>query len=303
MKKSLLIALLLCAAFVSKAQNGWFFGGSAGLGFRGYFMASGEAWVGYEFNDRVALGSGLGAVICAGRDDYFAITGIAEPFVRACVWHNESIFVDLYALGGFEFTDELKLCQVGLRPSLRFRVSENAVEYKQLPELEGLRVDYKDICAWKTPRGIAARLSGKGTADRSAIAAVKAAVSIPVIGNGDITSGQSAKEMLERTHCDGLMVGRGALGRPWIFREIKAALRGEPYAPPTVEERLRIALEHAERIEAKKGAHGLVELRKHLPRYLVGMRNAASLRVRLNAAKSVSEIRQLLLDSAKDATI
>jgi len=143
----------------------------------------------------------------------------------------------------------------------------------------------------------------EGTADRSAIAAVKAAVSIPVIGNGDITSGQSAKEMLERTHCDGLMVGRGALGRPWIFREIKAALRGEPYAPPTVEERLRIALEHAERIEAQKGAHGLVELRKHLPRYLVGMRNAASLRVRLNEAKSVPEIRQLLLDSAKDATI
>lgn len=143
----------------------------------------------------------------------------------------------------------------------------------------------------------------EGTADRSAIAAVKAAVSIPVIGNGDITSGQSAKEMLERAHCDGLMVGRGALGRPWIFREIKAALRGEPYAPPTVEERLRIALEHAERIEAQKGAHGLVELRKHLPRYLVGMRNAASLRVRLNEAKSVPEIRQLLLDSAKDATI
>jgi hypothetical protein len=125
MKKSLLIALLLCATFMSKAQNGWFFGGSAGLGYRGYFIASGEAWVGYEFNDRIALGSGLGAVICAGRDNYFAITGIAEPFVRACVWHNESIFVDLYALGGFEFTDELKLCQVGLRPSLRFRVSEN----------------------------------------------------------------------------------------------------------------------------------------------------------------------------------
>ena len=60
-----------------------------------------------------------------GPGQLFAVTGIAEPFVRACVWHNESIFVDLYALGSFEFTDELKLCQVGLRPSLRFRVSEN----------------------------------------------------------------------------------------------------------------------------------------------------------------------------------
>jgi hypothetical protein len=125
MKKIFIFALLLSASIASNAQGGWFFGGSAGLGFRGYFIGSGEVWVGYEFNDRVALGSGIGAVICAGRDNYFAVTGIAEPFVRACVWHNESIFVDLYALGSFEFTDELKLCQVGLRPSLRFRVSEN----------------------------------------------------------------------------------------------------------------------------------------------------------------------------------
>jgi len=115
----------LSASIASNAQGNWFFGGSASLGFRGYFIASGEAWVGYEFNDRVAIGSGLGAVICAGRDGFFEVTGIAEPFIRACVWHNETIFLDLYALGGFEFTDELKLCQVGVRPSLRFRVSEN----------------------------------------------------------------------------------------------------------------------------------------------------------------------------------
>ena len=143
----------------------------------------------------------------------------------------------------------------------------------------------------------------KGTADRAAIAAVKAAVSVPVIGNGDITSGESALAMLSETHCDGLMIGRGALGRPWIFREIKAALAGEPYDPPTAAERLQIALLHAQRIEAQKGPHGLVELRKHLPRYLSGMRNASALRARLNEAKSIDEIRQLLLDSAKDVTI
>ncbi len=143
----------------------------------------------------------------------------------------------------------------------------------------------------------------EGTADRAAIAAVKAAVSVPVIGNGDIVSGESALDMLRTTHCDGLMIGRGALGRPWIFREVKAALNEEPYTPPTVSERLRIALLHAERIEAQKGPHGLVELRKHLPRYLSGMRGAAMLRTRLNEAKSVEEIRQLLLDSAKDVTI
>ena len=143
----------------------------------------------------------------------------------------------------------------------------------------------------------------EGTADRSAIAAVKSAVSIPLIANGDIVDADSALSMRDETRCDGLMIGRGALGKPWIFSEIKAALRGEPYRPPTLSERLQIACMHAERIESVKGPHGLVELRKHLPRYLKGMRNAAGLRLQLNEAKTVGEIRQLLLDSAKDVTI
>ena len=109
--------------------------------------------------------------------------------------------------------------------------------------------------------------------------------------------------MLKETRCDGVMVGRGALGRPWIFAEIKAAQNGETYEPPTLSERLRIALLHAERIEAERGPHGLVELRKHLPRYLHGVGNGAALRTRLNAANSAAEIRQILLDSVKDITI
>ena len=143
----------------------------------------------------------------------------------------------------------------------------------------------------------------EGKADRAAIAAVKASVSVPVIGNGDIVDGPSAAAMLKETRCDGVMVGRGALGRPWIFAEIKAAQNGETYEPPTLSERLRIALLHAERIEAERGPHGLVELRKHLPRYLHGVRNGAALRTRLNAANSAAEIRQILLDSVKDITI
>ena len=143
----------------------------------------------------------------------------------------------------------------------------------------------------------------EGKADWRAIGAVKAAVSIPVIGNGDVVDGESAAAMRNETNCDGIMVGRGALGRPWIFAEIKAALCGEPYTRPTVQKRLSIALLHAERIEAEKGPHGLVELRKHLPRYLHGVRNAAALRTRLNEAKSAAQIRQILLDSVKDIPI
>lgn len=143
----------------------------------------------------------------------------------------------------------------------------------------------------------------RGTADRAAIGAVKAAVRIPVIGNGDITDGESAVSMMRETGCDGVMIGRAALGQPWIFREIKAAIAGQPYTPPTLAERLEVAIRHAERIEQVKGPHGLVELRKHLPRYLHGIRGSAALRTRLNEAKNAAEIRAFLLDSLKNITI
>ncbi len=143
----------------------------------------------------------------------------------------------------------------------------------------------------------------RGTADRTAIAAVKAAVTIPVIGNGDIASGESAVSMLKETGCDGVMVGRAALGRPWIFREIKAAIEGAPYTPPTLADRLEVAIRHAEQIEQIKGPHGLVELRKHLPRYLSGIRGASALRTCLNEAKNAAEIRAFLLDSLRNITI
>ena len=143
----------------------------------------------------------------------------------------------------------------------------------------------------------------RGLADRSAIGEVKAAVSIPVIGNGDITDGESTVSMLRETGCDGVMVGRAALGKPWIFREIKAAIANEPYTPPTLAERLEVAIRHAERIEQEKGPHGLVELRKHLPRYLYGIRGSAALRTKLNEAKNAAEIRAFLLDSLRDVTI
>ena len=143
----------------------------------------------------------------------------------------------------------------------------------------------------------------RGTADRSAIAAVKAAVRIPVIGNGDVTDGESALAMRNETGCDGVMVGRAALGQPWIFAQIKAAFSGAPYVQPTTAERLSVAILHAERIEAVKGSHGLVELRKHLPRYLAGVRGAAALRAKLNEAKNAAEIRAFLLDSLRNNTI
>lgn len=92
--------------------------------------------------------------------------------------------------------------------------------------------------------------------------------SLPVLVNGDITSADLAKDALRRSGADGVLVGRGALGNPWFFRELIAGLRdGEPYMPPTMEERVRVAREHARLHVERYGERGLLKLRKHLPWY------------------------------------
>ncbi len=136
-----------------------------------------------------------------------------------------------------------------------------------------------------------------GHADLDVIAAVKARVHIPVIGNGDVRDGRSALAMLRQTGCDGLMIARGALGNPFVFPEIRAALANAPYTPPTERMRRETAIRHADMVMARKGEHGLLELRKHIPYYITGMRGAARLRTALMNAKSVADLRALLLDT------
>ncbi len=135
-----------------------------------------------------------------------------------------------------------------------------------------------------------------GKADWDAIAKVKEAVSIPVIGNGDVDSPKSAAAMLEHTGCDGIMIGRAARGNPWIFREIREYLEtGRILLPPTVKERREMMLRHARLQLDYKGEYtGIREMRKHVAWYTSGLRHSASLRRRVNEVESYQQLEELL---------
>ncbi len=131
--------------------------------------------------------------------------------------------------------------------------------------------------------------------DLHVIEQVKRSVSIPVIGNGDITSAEDAIAMIDKTGCDGVMVGRGAMGNPWLFAEIAARMEGREFVAPTPEERLQTALAHLDQMIAHKGERvGLAEGKKHVSWYLNGLRGAASARAAIMTADSPDAIRCVL---------
>ncbi|MDO5303003.1 MAG: tRNA dihydrouridine synthase DusB [Clostridia bacterium] len=131
-----------------------------------------------------------------------------------------------------------------------------------------------------------------GAADWTQIRAVKEAVNIPVIGNGDVVDGASAIRMLDETGCDFVMVGRGALGNPWIFRELVASWRGEELpAPPTVNEKKAMMIEHFQMMKELKGEYAAVrEMRKHVGWYIKGMPGSAAFRGRVNQIDNAEEL-------------
>lgn len=135
-----------------------------------------------------------------------------------------------------------------------------------------------------------------GEADRSIIKDVRDALKIPVIANGDVTDAASGMSMLSETGCDMVMIGRGALGNPWIFRELEAAWRGEEGAPhPSDEERAAMMLRHAEMLCDLKGERtGIREFRKYIMRYTKGMPGASSIRRRTNDAQSLEDVKEII---------
>lgn len=198
-------------------------------------------------------------------------------------------------------TPELAACIVervaatcGVPVTVKFRsgwdaASVNAVEFARAMEVAG--------AAAVAVHGRTRDRFYRGKADWDVIAAVKSAVSVPVIGSGDVFSAADVKAMFERTGVDVVMVARGVQGNPWLFREARALLdTGEKISPPTGLERVDMAREHAQALVAFGGERAFARMRKHVAWYIHDMPGATHVRERVNRVADHRELDELLLE-------
>lgn len=167
--------------------------------------------------------------------------------------------------------------------------SVNAVEFAKYMENAGI-----DAIA---VHGRTREQMYEGRADWDIIRAVKEAVNVPVIGNGDIFDLEDAKKIREVTNCDAIMVARGAMGNPWIFREIMQSLKGEKVIYPTAVEKLDMCIRHLDlAVKYYKEIKAVREMRKHTGWYIKGLSNCSEIKNKINTKNNYDEVRVLLLE-------
>ena len=134
-----------------------------------------------------------------------------------------------------------------------------------------------------------------GKADWDAIKEIKEALTVPVVGNGDVFGAEDALRMLDYTGCDAVMIARGALGNPWIFREANELLAKGTYSVPEKEEIKGLMAEHAKMLVDAKGEYsGIRQMRSHAGFYIKGIKGAAQVRARLNRSESFDELLSII---------
>ena len=192
-------------------------------------------------------------------------------------------------------------------PDLAYKIMEQLVKHSTKPVTVKFRkgfdlehVNAVEIAKAAEAAGVSAvAVHGRtraqyysGEADWDIIGQVKAAVDIPVIGNGDVTSPEKAMRLTQMTGCDGIMIGRGAEGNPWIFRDVKHYLEtGELLPPPSREEKKSVAIRHAELMLQYKGEYiATKEMRKHLAWYTAGMPNSSKFRQKINSMETMEQL-------------
>ncbi len=173
-------------------------------------------------------------------------------------------------------------------------------------------VNYREVgavlqeagCCWVTLHGRTRSQKFTGHADWDTIADLVDVMDIPVIGNGDVVDGASCAEIVGRTRCHAVMVGRGAIGNPWLFREMAAVDGGAPFVPPTLGEVFDVVAEHIAAAGRVRGdRHGSHLVRKHVVRYFRAFPGAAVMRRRLFAVETSGEMLQVLAELRDEADL
>lgn len=238
-----------------------------------------------------------------------------ETLVYAAKWIYENTDADIIDINmGCPVNKVAKRAGAGsslLRdPNKVYEITKAVVEATPLPVTVKIRIgwDENNINAVENAKMIekagacAIAVHGRtraqmysGHANLDVIKDVVEAVNIPVVGNGDIVDGPSALHMLEYTGCKAIMIGRGALGNPWIFKEINAYFAGEEFKRPSKEEIYNMIIDQYERLLKLKGERlALLEMRRHVGWYLKGMQGSAQIKNKANQALSFEEVKKIL---------
>ena len=238
-----------------------------------------------------------------------------ETLVYAAKWIYENTDADIIDINmGCPVNKVAKRAGAGsslLRdPNKVYEITKAVVEATPLPVTVKIRIgwDENNINAVENAKMIekagacAIAVHGRtraqmysGHANLDVIKDVVEAVNIPVVGNGDIVDGPSALHMLEYTGCKAIMIGRGALGNPWIFKEINAYFAGEEFKRPSKEEIYNMIVDQYERLLKLKGERlALLEMRSQVGWYLKGMQGSAQIKNKANQALSFEEVKKIL---------